>query len=542
MEPMTPLKATPWRWTRAAGLVGLAALAGAAVYGGFLRGRDAPPPPPPARPAAAAEDIAREVNGFCNSSCHAPALPEAFPRRYWRSEVERGFRRFEKSTLALTPPPLEDVIRYFEERAPEELPPADLPPPPSRPLGLRFEKVSYPGPPARERFAISNVNLVRLPAGGASGGRQPPVSRGASTGDSAGPRDILACDMLNGLVMLLRPYEPSPAWKVIAQVPHPAHTEVVDLDRDGLLDVLVADLGSFPPTDRLCGRVVWLRGRPDGSFTPVTLLENVGRVVDVQAADFRGTGRLDLIVAEFGWQDAGKVVLLENETTDWDKPKFVPRVVDSRHGAIHVPVCDLNGDGRPDFVTVFAQEHETVVAFLNDGGGKFTPRELYRGPHPGYGSSGIELVDLNRDGRLDVLYTNGDILDEPHIFKPYHNVQWLENKGDLRFEHHLITPLYGAHRAVAADFRGQGLPDVVAVSFMPQDKFPDRAARRPDAVVFLEQVAPGKFERHTLESTTCDHTTCAVGDVFGTGEAAIVVGQFSSMNTDHPVTIYRRVK
>ena len=101
-------------------------------------------------------------------------------------------------------------------------------------------------------------------------------------------------------------------------------------------------------------------------------------MADVQAADFRGTGKLDLVVAVFGWHDAGEILLLENQTTDWAKPKFVPRVLDDRHGAIHVPVADLNGDGKPDFVALIAQEHETVVAFLNEGGGKFRKETLYR--------------------------------------------------------------------------------------------------------------------------------------------------------------------
>ena len=114
---------------------------------------------------------------------------------------------------------------------------------------------------------------------------------------------MLACDLHAGLVMALRPYDPSPAWQVLGKVPNPAHAEVVDLDGDGVKDVLVAYLGSSEPTDRRTGSVVWLRGGPDGRFTPVTLLEGVGRVADVQAADFRGDGKLDLVVAVFGWRD-----------------------------------------------------------------------------------------------------------------------------------------------------------------------------------------------------------------------------------------------
>jgi hypothetical protein len=313
----------------------------------------------------------------------------------------------------------------------------------------------------------------------------------------------------------------------------------VDLNKDGILDILVADLGSFSPTDRRCGSVVWLRGQPDGSFTPVTLLDQVGRVADVRAADFRGTGQLDIVVAAFGLHATGKIIHLENHTTDWAKPKFEPRTIDERHGAIHVPVTDLDGDGRPDFVALIAQEHEVVVAFLNAGDGKFRKKTLYSAPHPGYGSSGIQLVDLDRDGKLDVLYTNGDILDEPYLFKPYHTVQWLRNRGDLRFEHQTIGAMYGVHNAFAADLLGTGRPAVVAVSFLPGDKFADRAKRKADALVVFEQTAPGRFERHTLATTDCDAVVCAVGDVTGDGRQDIVVGNFSSTKTDHPVTIWK---
>src|SRR5262249_35461370 len=151
------------------------------------------------------------------------------------------------------------------------------------------------------------------------------------------------------------PYAPSPAWKVLGQAPNPAHAEVVDLDGDGIKDILVATLGSVEPSDRLSGSVVWPRGSRDGLCTPITLLEGVGRVGDVQAADFRGVGKLDLIVAVFGWRKTGEVIYLENQTTDWSHPKFVKRVLDDRHGAIHVPVADINGDGRPDFVALISQ-------------------------------------------------------------------------------------------------------------------------------------------------------------------------------------------
>lgn len=488
---------------------------------------EAPPTVEP-KPVALPVDLEAQVHNFCGGACHAYPAPDTFPRKHWRAEVERGFRFFDQSGMAFSPPKLGHVVRYYEERAPEDYPPA-TPLPAAKPLPVKFEKLSYP-PPAGPRAMISNVQAVRLPPG-----------KTDAVAIAREPVTLLACDMEGGRLLALRPADTAPAWKVLANVPHPAHATVVDLDQDGILDILVADLGSFPPTDRKCGSVVWCRGKTDGSFEPVTLLSNVGRVADVQAADFRGTGKLDLVVAVFGLHATGEILFLENRTTDWSKPEFVPEVIDSRHGTIHVPVADLNGDGKPDFVALISQEHETVVAFLNEGGGKFKTKMLYSAPHPGWGSSGIELTDLNGDGKLDVLYTNGDILDEPYLWKPYHGVQWLENIGDLKFSHRRIADMYGVHNAVAGRITGGKWPDVLAVSFLPADKFPDRGTRKADAVVLFEQTAPGKFERHTLATESCDAVVCLAADLYGSGRLDLVVGNFSSPTTDHPATIWKNL-
>jgi hypothetical protein len=476
--------------------------------------------PPPIGSQPIEGDITEQVHAFCGA-CHVYPPPDSFPRDLWRHEVERGYQFFSSAGRNLEAPPMDEVIEYYKKRAPDKLPPAKFenaktPPP------VEFQKTQIYALPDENPPAMANVNLVHL--------------------FDEKRLDLLACDMRRGQVLLTRPYESSPAWEVLAEIPNPCHTEIVDLDGDGIKDILVANLGSFTPTDRLCGSVVWLRGNRDGTFTPYTLLENVGRVADVQAADFRGTGKLDLVVAAFGWNDTGEVYFLENQTTDWKEPKFVPRIVDRRHGAIHVIVTDLNDDKKPDFVALFAQEHETIVAFINDGKGNFTAKDLFVGPHPAYGSSGIQLFDINGDGKPDILYTNGDTLDMPYILKPYHGIQWLENKGNLNFEHHWITPMYGVHRAVAGDFTGTGRIDIVAVNFLPHEAFPYRGERKLDSVIYLSQVAPGRFERHSLETITCNHTTCVAGDIFGRGKFDFVTGNFTtSTERKLGVTIWKNM-
>ncbi len=496
------------------------------LYGCSRNGDNGADLPPPAHPSATPH-LPERIQRFCGS-CHDNPPADTFPRFAWKDLIERMYLIFNESGRPLQPPPIEEVVRYFEERAPLQLPPAAIRRA-DHPLSVRLARRDYPvceGPYQDPSPHVSHVNLVHF----------------------FDPKklDVLACEMKGGAVLLLQPYLPQPKWHVLYETGpdkgfNPAHAEMADLDQDGIADILVANLGSFLPTDRRCGSVLWLHGRGDGHFEPITLFKDKGRIADVQVADFNGDGKLDLLVAAFGWNKIGEIYYLENRTKDWKKPEFTPHMLDDRHGAIHVPSADLNGDGKPDFVALLSQESETIVAFLNDGQGRFEKRTLFKASHPGYGSSGIQLVDLNGDGKLDVLYTNGDVLDKPYLLKPYHSIQWLENKGDLTFEHHPLTPMYGVHRAVAGDLDGDGDRDIVAVSFLPGENFPERSEQKLDAVIVLEQTAPGVFARHTLETENCDHVTCAIGDVFGSGKLDVVTGNFTTQPLRHALTIWKNL-
>jgi hypothetical protein len=444
-----------------------------------------------------------EVERAC-AQCHAYAPPELFPDFLWPHEVERGLKFLKQAGAPPDTPSFASLVAYYRNRAPASLPVLKRTEPPHEPP-VRFERKGYRLEVGSQTPALANVRFMRL------------------SDDTK--LDIVACDMVNGYVMLLQPYQANADLRIVADtIPNPAHAEVVDLDRNGIKDLLVANLGSATPTDERVGSVEWLRGRPDGSYKPITLATKLGRVADVEAADFDGDGDLDLLVAEFGWLKTGSVVLLENRTSDAEKPVFVASTIDGRHGAIHVPVADLNGDGRPDFVALFSQEHEVVVAFLNRGGNRFEREVIYQAPHPAFGSSGIQLVDLDRDGDLDALLTNGDSMDS-QLLRPYHGIQWLENRGSYPFEYHHLTAFYGAHRAQAADIDGDGDLDIVAASFLPGTYY-ERLRRDMDldALILLEQVAPGRFVRHSLETATCDHATLDLGDFDADGKVDLVIG------------------
>jgi hypothetical protein len=392
------------------------------------------------------------------------------------------------------------TLRYYETSAPDRLP--DPEPWPKPEAGLRFKRRPIAALNPSAATAIANVRFLDL--------------------DRDGRLDVIASDMRSGSILAGLAADGF-ALKPIARLRHPARIEPVDLDGDGLEDLLVADLGSYQPADHRDGAVHWLRRGKDGRFTPIVIAKDLPRVADARAADFDGDGDLDVILAVFGWRKTGSVTLLENRTVSGGRPVFTPRVIDPRTGSIHVPVTDVNGDSRPDIVVLFAQEHESVVAFVNTGKDlTFTPQTVYAAPHPNWGSSGIELADLDRDGDLDVILTHGDTFDD-FVIKPYHGVQWLENRGAYPYTEHTLAAMPGAQRAQAADLDGDGDLDVVVCAMILGGELNKSLA----SLGWLEQVKPGVFERRTIEMGSPFHATLDVADYDGNGRPDILVGWFA---------------
>ncbi len=467
-------------------------------------------------------DLARvrpEVDQFCGA-CHAVPLPTAVPRDAWFKEVERGYYfYFNSGRTDLTPPPVEDVVAYYQQQAPVrlEVPTAD------QAVGfgpIRFRRDSLPLPGGEARPA--DVSHLRHWAEGADG-----------------EGSLLFTDMHSGSVGHVRFDARVPTIELDGRLSHPGHVEPVDLDQDGVIGLLVAELGSREPADHANGKVVWLAPSAAG-IVPVVLCEQLGRVADVQAADFDDDGDLDLVVAEFGWHSTGRILLLRRDGNRDGKPHFSVDVLDERHGAIHVPVADLDGDGRLDFIALISQEHEVIEAFINQGGATFRIERIYDARDPAHGSSGIQAVDMDGDGDIDVLHTNGDSFDSFHL-KPYHGVRWLENTGGFPFRSHELAVLPGVHRALTMDLDDDGDQDIAACAFLPSRLAGDARPEDMDSVIWLEQTSQGGFERHVIERGSPLHATMAVADIDKDGKLDIIVGNFSedeSTPLDAMATVY----
>lgn len=465
----------------------------------------AAPRAPAATPVAVVEAPESEVRRAC-ASCHDLPMPDQFPRGAWPKEVERGFKFLAQSGGIEGAPSQEAVTAHYQARAPEKWT-VPVPPPAEVPLPVMLERIPLRCRDTYAPFSVANARFARL---------------------FDDETHILACDMQGGyLVQAPAQHEPGPLKILASGLGHPARAEDCDLDGDGIRDLLIADLGVFYPSDNAQGRVIWLRGRPGRAFEAITLADGLGRVSDVRPADFDGDGDLDLIVAVFGWHEQGEILLLVNETPrePGAAPAFRRKQVDPRHGTIHVPVADLDGDGRMDFVAVISQEYETVEAFLNDGRGGFRRETLFAAGMPSFGSSGIRLADLDKDGDLDVILTNGDVLDTG-IIRAEHGVHWLENEGSYPFKHRKLAGLYGACGVAVGDIDGDGDLDIAASSFLPTRLFSEERKRfEPDGIILLLQEGPGRFRKASLVSGTCLFPSCDLADIDGDGRLDLLAGQ-----------------
>ena len=364
---------------------------------------------------------------------------------------------------------------------------------------LNYLKASPVGAAFEDRPWIAQVNAVDL--------------------DHDGLIDILACDVKANAVVWVRQAKPGTFGESVlaAELTAPVHVEAVDMDRDGDLDLLVACMGEVFPNNSKIGSVVILENDGRQHFTKHVIAENIARANDVRAGDFNGDGKLDLALGQFGY-DQGEIRWMEN-LGNWD---FKSHILLNRSGTVNVCVADLNGDHTLDIVAAVSQEWEEIYLFENDGRGNFKSKIIYGSTNEDYGTSGISLCDLNRDGRADILYTNGDGFDyaQPGS-RPWHGVQWLENLDNGLFKFHRIADFKGAYTPVGVDLDGDGATDVVAVS-----AFNEWSDPRAVSLMYFKNDGKMNFTPHVLARTPTHLLGCVAADLDGTGQPVLITGGF----------------
>jgi len=275
----------------------------------------------------------------------------------------------------------------------------------------------------------------------------------------------------------------------------PVRANPVDMDADGDVDLLVADVGELAQTDDPVGRVILLVRVGEDSFRPRVLLDDVGRVTCAETADLDADGDLDIVACIFG-NRAGALVWLEQ-----DNGQFVRHDLRAEPGAIHAFPFDADGDGALDIAAVFSQNLEEVTLFRGDGMGSFAEETLFTAPTHNYGLSGIQLADIDEDDDTDILVTNGDYFDAVPTdyaeLSELHGLAWLENDGSGRFAWHDILRTLGAYSVRAIDVDGDVDLDLLLSTLRKEDIVPLDDSDTP-GLWWLENDGEEHFSPHPI--------------------------------------------
>jgi len=213
------------------------------------------------------------------------------------------------------------------------------------------------------------------------------LAAGDLTGD--GSLDLVAASRNNNAITPILSNVPGRFEVVHTPIPSTSYTSAMttfDVDRDGALDVVTADVGGLKIR----------RGDGSGAFAPPASVP-ASSLGALTPCDLDGDGRTDLVavapLALQAWRGDGSGGLASIGSFAVSE------------GARGVAVGDLDRDGKLDAVTVSAIDlYPRTISRMDvlrgDGAGGFGPASGRDVPHL---VTGVALADLDGDGSLDIV-------------------------------------------------------------------------------------------------------------------------------------------
>ena len=297
---------------------------------------------------------------------------------------------------------------------------------------------------------------------------------------------------------------------------------IADVNRDGRPDVV--------SLDNFYGDLMWFEnpgpaatGRGDLWMKHFITKGGMLGAEDLTVADFDGDGHID--VASAGWRLGNRYMWFRNPGLSGAGADWTGSYIDGGFPvARSIFAGDINADGRSDLLATsdaasIVLWYENVAAPKGQVEWRRNVIDLPGAPPAGQPVFG-KLVDLNRDGRLDILMAFGGWGTSKEG-----GVAWYENSGvedgRVQWKKHLITDaLPGGFEAVAADLDGDGDLDVVATG------------ETPGQIAWFENPGhpAGLWVKHTLRAEWIHANQVIVADLNHDGRPDIVaVADYGSL-------------
>lgn len=231
----------------------------------------------------------------------------------------------------------------------------------------------------------------------------------------------------------------------------------------------------------------------------------------IATADFNGDGKMDLVVANYGFVQGtpvnGLTILLGNGDGTFTAGPASPLINES---VFAVAVGDFNNDGKADLAVINATDN-TVTILVGTGDGAFSDGRHISISSADIAGQSIAVGDFNNDGNIDLAITNGT--NTPTILLG-------NGSGAFSLPSSGQNTAQGCQFIVVGDFNGDGNLDLAL-------------ANPNNTVTILLGSGDGTFVEDLQLNVTGSfrymHGSVAIGDFNGDGKADLAAG-----TVDHP--------
>jgi hypothetical protein len=235
----------------------------------------------------------------------------------------------------------------------------------------------------------------------------------------------------------LNSFEPSK--EITPYVYYPMYHLATDIDNDNDLDILVNINNTIVKYENKNGA---------GDFGYQEVIGYTYGAERIYTKDLNGDGTEDLI-SVYGASSQGVIEWYPND----GQGNFGPQTLISNTSFSNLAIGDIDGDLDNDIVFYRNNNNSASFGYIinTDGQGTFAPFVLFTNMVNSSGVRHVELLDIDSDGDLDILYSIGD--------NDYGRLAWFENTDGLgNFGPEIIIHSDPTYQTIGIDMDNDKIP------------------------------------------------------------------------------------